>query len=565
MRRDATRTALAGFAVVLVAATLAWLIDEVDRGLELTDESYYLLSALHAGGIRLFFTPFHWVSGLLWQASGSLVAFRAWGLGLACASAVTMAWAVLHAAPRAGIHAPEGRLARGAVMACAAGGALLYGSLLSFTPSYNLLAASGASLSVALALLSTAGAAARTRTFAILAGFTLGATFLCKFSAGICVGGLVVALQVAFAWERRPRWRTAPLLTGVCAVATVALAAWAETGFSEALRQFKSGVEIVWFVQGDGSTWQRLVRSAADLVGMLRGAGAAFWGPLACLAIGLRWRPAVLGCVGLAWFAVLLATGDGYLAGGESHFERQAVPLAAVLAFALLAGAKQWVRTWRAVSLTATLAILPVAVAIGTSNPLQVQILGAMASWGVLIGLLCFSDDADSIPAAPIGLLFCAIAAAQVMTAGAEPYRMRPMPQQTEAIELPSLGRVKVDARTAALAREMQRAARACALAPGAPFLDFYDVPGVALMIGAVPVETPWLLHSAYASLALQHADPAVLRRAAVAVKLDSAGRSPAPPVQLQDFPQGYKLCGRSVAPVDGQGIELWVPRGRPG
>ncbi|MGZ5194614.1 MAG: hypothetical protein ACXWJM_04725 [Ramlibacter sp.] len=560
MRREAARIALAGFAVALTAATLAWLIDGLDRGLELTDESYYLLSALHARDIRLFFTPFHWVSGMLWTASDSLVAFRAWGLGLACASAMTLAWAVLHAAPRAGMSAPEGRLSRAAVMASAASGALTYGSLLSFTPSYNLLAASGACLSVAFGLLSTDGSAARARTFEFLAGVALGVTFLCKFSAGICVGGLVMVLQVAFASDQRPRWRAVPFLIAVYAAATVALAAWVETGFGEALREFKSGIEIVWIAQGDGGTLQRLVRSATDLIGMLRGAGASFWGPLACLAIGLRWRPALFGIIGLAWFAVLLAAGRGHLTGGESHFERQAMPLVAVLVFALIAGVRQWTRTWRAVLLTATLAVLPVAVAIGTSNPLQVQVLGAMASWGALIGLLGSSHDAESIAAAPIGILFCAIVAVQVVTAGAEPYRMRPMPQQTEAITLPSLGSVKVDAETAALVREMQRAARACALPPGTPFLDFYDVPGVALMIGAVPVETPWLLHSEYAKLALRQADPAVLRGAAVAVKVDSAGRRPSPPTQLPGFPLGYKLCGRAVAPLDGRGVELWAP-----
>ena len=108
MRRDAARAALAAVAVALIVATLGWLIDGLDRGLELTDEAFYLLSALHPRDIHLFFTPFHWVSGLLWHASGSLAAFRAWGLGLACASAIALAWAVLQSAPRAGIEAPQG-------------------------------------------------------------------------------------------------------------------------------------------------------------------------------------------------------------------------------------------------------------------------------------------------------------------------------------------------------------------------------------------------------------------------------------------------------------------------
>jgi hypothetical protein len=559
--REAGRRAFAFVAVALAAATVAWLIGGIDRGLELTDESFYLLSALHSQDVRLFFTPFHWVSGALWQASGSLVAFRAWGLGLACLSAIALAAGVLRAAPLAGMSVPEGALSRAAMLACAASGALLYGSLLSFTPSYNLLAAAGACFAVAFALLAIASEAARAKGFEVLAGMALGATFLCKFSAGICVGGLMVILYITLARQRQTLWRRIPWLAVVCAVALVAVAAWCQTGFGEALREFRSGIEIVWSAQGDGSTLRRLVRSAADVARMSGGAAAAFWGPLACMVIALHWRPALFGWIGLAWFAALLASGRGYIAGGQGHFEQQAMPLAAVMAFALLAGSKQWACTWRAALLSATLLALPFAVALGTSNPLQVQILGALASWGALAGLLGFSAGERRRQLAATGILFSAIVLVQVVTAGAEPYRLRPMPQQTEAIMLPALGTIRVDAGTAALAGDMQRAARACGLQGGEPFLDFYDVPGAALMLDAKPVETPWLLNSPYATTALRHADPSLMRRAVVAVKFDATGQRPRPPAQLPAFPAGYRLCGRGIAPLDGRVVELWAPR----
>jgi hypothetical protein len=557
--RDATRNAFAASVVLLAMATLAWLLDGLGRGLELTDESFYLLSALHPHDVRLFFTPFHWVTGLLWRASGSLVAFRAWGLALNCFGAIALAWAVLTAAPVAGMNAPVGRFAQAAVLASATSGALLYGSLLSFTPSYNLLAAGGASFSVAFGLLA-ACSMGRSRTFELLAGAAIGLTFLCKFSAGICVGGLVVILHAAFASHRPRGWRRLPLLAVACAIAAAVSFAALETGFTEALRQFRAGIDIVWFAQGDGSTLRRLLRSASDVAGMLSGAAVVFWGPLACMAIGLRWRTALPGLVGLAWFAILLATGRGHLAGGQSQFEQQAMPLAALLAFALLAGAAQWTRTWRAALLTAALTALPVAVALGTSNPLQVQILGAMASWGALVGLLGFQDSARRVQATLIAVLFCTVVLVQVLTGRAEPYRILPMALQTERVTLPSLGMVMVDARTAAMARDLQAAARTCALPQGVPFLDFYDLPGAALMIGAAPVETPWLLHKEYASLALRHADPGVLRRAVVALKLEDAGKRPDPPAQLAGFPQGYKPCGHAVTPLDGRAVELWAP-----
>lgn len=50
---------LAWSAIALTAAILAWLINGLDRGLELTDESAYLLSALHPDSIRLFSSAIH--------------------------------------------------------------------------------------------------------------------------------------------------------------------------------------------------------------------------------------------------------------------------------------------------------------------------------------------------------------------------------------------------------------------------------------------------------------------------------------------------------------------------
>ena len=195
---------LAWFAIALTAATLAWLINGLDRSLELTDESFYLLSALHSESIRLFFSPTHWVSGALWQMSRSLVAFRALGLGLATASAMLLAWGVLCVAPRIGLATAAGRPGQAAVVATSISGALLYGSFVSFTPSYNLLGASGACFAVGLGLMSIADDrnAGRASVLAALAGLTLGITVLCKFSTGVCAAGLLLFLQAVMTWKR---------------------------------------------------------------------------------------------------------------------------------------------------------------------------------------------------------------------------------------------------------------------------------------------------------------------------------------------------------------------------
>lgn len=65
---------------------------------------------------------------------------------------------------------------------------------------------------------------------------------------------------------------------------------------------------------------------------------------------------------------------------------------------------------------------------------------------------------------------------------------------------------------------------------------------------------------SAYAELALKRADPAVLRRTTVAVRLDASGARDAAPRQLASFPQGYRLCARATTPLNGGIMELWAP-----
>ena len=82
----------------------------------------------------------------------------------------------------------------------------------------------------------------------------------------------------------------------------------------------------------------------------------------------------------------------------------------------------------------------------------------------------------------------------------------------------------------------------------------------MALILGAVPINSPWLLDPDYATLVLKRADPATLKLAIVAVKLDQDGQLPKPPSQLATFPQGFRLCGRATGPVDGLPIQLWAP-----
>ncbi|WP_048438627.1 hypothetical protein [Caenimonas sp. SL110] len=557
-RLELATAVLASVCVALAVATFLRLWSMLGIGLELTDEAYYLLGAQHPESIRLFFTAAHWVTGPLWNATGSLYSFRASGLLLVALSGVMLAWGALRLAPHANIEVPARRLGQWAVMAAGASGALLFGSLLSFTPSYNLMATVFVGIGMGIGMLSIASEGRKQGFLEAAAGIVFGLTVLCKFSAGIGMIGLLVVLQVVFLW-RRPARLWGPLIVIVFAVLTVLLIAALNTGLQEGWRQFRAGLDVIWVAQGDKGIVPRLVRSAGDMGGLFAAAALTFWAPMICFAVAMFWRPLLAGSLGAAWFAVALWLG-GHGSAGMARYMVQPLPWAAFLCVAVLCVATRWVRNPRAVLLALTLAVMPVAAALGTSNPLQVQILGTMAPWGVLLALAGFNWSRDALPAAVASVLFAALVLAQVIGNGAAPYRMLPHAQQTQDVAIDGLGTVKVDAQTATMVRDLQAATRQCAIAPGAPFLDFYNLPGVGVIVGGVPIETPWLLHTTYAQAALKGADPAVLRRAVVAVGLNAAGQRPAPPAQLANFPQGWRLCGKTTSPLEKLPVELWAP-----
>ncbi|MBI5279627.1 MAG: hypothetical protein HY854_24555 [Burkholderiales bacterium] len=531
-------------AALLAAATLVLLARELGLGLETTDEAYYLLHALHPESIRLFFTPFHWVTGPMWEATGSLVAFRALGLALCVASAMLLAEGVRQVAPRAGWPVP-GRIA---VMAGSVSGALVYGSLLPFTPSYNLLGSVFGCMAMGLGLLAMAATQRAGWSWALAAGVALALATIVKFPAGMGTAGLLALLWLVLA-KREEALRLAALLAG--AVVTVALLA-----APDAVAQFRAGVEVLWAAQGDHSTAGRLLRSAQDIAQMLGAAGIAFGAPLACVAAGVWLQRTWLALAGMAWLAFAIVA-DGHLAGGYDRFPLQAQPLAALLLAAFIAKARDLSFTVRSALLVASLVALPFAIALGTSNPLHVQLLGALAPWGVLLALAGFAAP-RSWPAALAAVMFGITVFAQASGHAGQPYRTRPMAEQREHVTLPQLGQLKVDRPTAAMVQALLAAATRCSIRPGTPFIDLYNLPAAGLVLQAPPLVSPWMLDASHAARVLQHADPAALRGATLVVKSNHAALPP----QLAGFPAGWRLCGAGTAPLDGVPFEVWAAAG---
>ena len=139
----------------------------------------------------------------------------------------------------------------------------------------------------------------------------------------------------------------------------------------------------------------------------------------------------------------------------------------------------------------------------------------------------------------------------------------RPLPEQTEAITLPPLGTFRVDRETRDSYIKLTQLADSCGIHQGRRFLGLYNIPGIALILQAVPLGFPLLQDRPSTEPILDHLTPETLRSAVVGIDLDSGSYDPSMPKQLVTFPTGYRLCGTVTLPYQKQKVELWISQDR--
>ncbi|VVD82684.1 hypothetical protein PCO31111_01198 [Pandoraea communis] len=536
-----------------------------NRGLELSDEAYYLLNARYPEAVRFYVTAFKWLVAPLWYFTGSLASFRASGFVILTLSAMGLALGVLRAAHWFGIEPDASRWMRLQAIASCVIAAWLYGATLNFSPSYNLLSAAGIYLTVGLTL---AGLDCRDRRLSLLntlaIGVILGLTALAKFSTGICGALLVTGIHVVLWRAPGSRWIDVVAMWLAIPATIVLVAACFETP-THAWAAFREGLAIASIVQPKMSIAAQLMQNAEQLYAMLEAALIAFWPALvwAVLAVLLR-RPSI-GVVA-AGVAAVIVVRDGLAVGGLDRYATQSMPLAGIVVLAIVATIRVWGGRLMTMLLVAALFFLPFLIALGTANQVSFQIVLSLAPWGLLCAALgqMARDTQRWVPMA-FSLVLAATIVSQVITSGMRiPYRLiSPLAEQTNPVDIPGLGHVLVDSETLKFVEAVRGAAMECHIAPGTPYQGLYNLAGVALVLDTVPLDTPWLFSKPFAQAVLQGSDPAELKRAVLGVTLARNGARLEMPAVLSTFPQGYRKCGTAVLPFLRDSFEIWAPVNR--
>ncbi|WP_150646570.1 hypothetical protein [Pandoraea pnomenusa] len=554
--------------MILVGLTFAlgiYICWTFNRGLELSDEAYYLLNARYPDAVRFSVTAFRWLVAPLWHITGSLVSFRASGFVILTLCAAVFALGLIRAAHWLDIDGQANRWMRAQMVALCVIAAWLYGATLNFSPSYNLLSAAGIYLSVGMAL---AGLDRRDRRLSLLnavaIGVILGLVTLAKFSTGICGALLLTGIFVALRRAPGVRWIDVVAVWLAMPLTIVLVASCFDTP-ENAWAAFREGLTIASILQPKTSVTAKLLLNAEQLYALLEAALITFWPALALVILGVALRKPWIGVAAAAATAGIILR-DGLAVGGLDRYATQSMPLAGIVVLVMLATVRAWGSRLMTTLLVIALFFLPFMIALGTANKVSFQIVLSLAPWGLLCATLgATAKDGQRSGAMAFSLVLAGTIAAQVVTSGMRiPYRLiSPLTEQTNPVDIPGLGKVLVDSETLKFVEAVRGAARECHISPGVPYQGLYNLAGVALVLDAVPLDTPWLFSKPFAQAVLQGSDPAQLKRAVLGVTLARTGERIDMPEVLSTFPEGYRKCGTAVLPFLRDSFEIWAPVGR--
>lgn len=550
-------------AVLCCVSLIAGVVWSSDRGLGLTDEAYYLLSAIHPEQVQLYISAQHWVLAPLWALTGSLEAFRLVGAVILLGSAGLLAMGATRAmAAVTGYPVPA--LTTLGVAAASGVGALAYVATIAPSPSYNLLASAGGYGAVGCALLALNRGRWVGLSLAIAAGGWLAVSLINKPSAGVCVGLTVLALVAGLQSGGR-KWG----IIGAGVLGTVATLGWFAAMQPSAVAiedSFRGGLDLFRMVQTE-PVMERLMRYAVTTAAFVVGAVTAFW-PTALLAVALlvyprNWLAWVL--VGAALVGVLL--GKHHMAG-MTRYVGMVQAHYALLIVTLALGVRYWIGHAQLRWLFAGLLVLPFSIAIGTGNALFTQVIVALAPWtmvAAMLGMVAGQSPALRLAQRGVAALLLVVVTAQVFNSFTrEPYHLHaPLIAQTEVVSVGRLGALRVDPFTADFLAQVAGIRQVCGIGPETAYLGIFNLPGLALLLDAVAPVTPWLNNVDQLAAVLKHWQPDPARPTVLALSPE-VWRDPAVlPLAIWPPAGQRRLCGKAKLPYDGTEVEFWLVGGR--
>jgi len=477
--------AVASAATVLgTVVVLGTIVAFANRGFDLTDEAYYILSMQEPAAYRMTSTLFGYAlrpAYLLF--GGSITGLRVFGvLAIALLGAVAVGL-FLRSRPVPGV--PTTAL----VAAGAALPAMYYGFWLP-APSYNwlVLAAGLILLPAILLLVKRDQGPVLPAALAAAAGLIAA---MAKPPSAAAYGVIFTAAVVLLGGEPRQCARQLALALGftVAGLAGLALVLPLETVWAQTRG----------YMEMHGAAPPAGRGPLGDLLAFI--AHPRGWPFAAALAaVGLAARPHGR-TWGVSWqraaaaLAVAAAAGGTVLALAFPVYPALGPGMAAIacagVALALLGGADR-----RLCIALGAATLLPWAAAFGSTNDLASQTTFCAGIFGLVAVVAACAARPGGSAAVFVALALVVITAAAIVRGSGKPYRLAaPVWNQTEPVPVGARGeRLTLDPRTAAFASSLRDVAGRTGFCPGDPVLDLTgELPGTAVLLGGRTPGLQWL------------------------------------------------------------------------
>lgn len=591
------------------ALTTVWAVGaDADRGLDMMDESHYLLAAQPWASDKAFNGMFGWyLRPMLWAVDVDLARLRLLGVCVLVGTSIVYARAVREAlANQFGDWPPVVRSLWTPATICSA---MCFYTVFVRTPGYNWFATVGL-MFVSAGMLKVATATRYGWSRSALSGLTVGGglwiTAMGKLTTAVGAAAVVVVSGLVIFARGHARQRRTSVESGLWSAGGLALALVVHTvlvnDFETTITSLRRLRHMMALVDVDYSTlgaMRSILRGVADVVVLVplpflplvvASSVLATW----LSVIGGRSGWVIAGCWCAGWIFCLGAV-LVLFPGGTAGLTMAALPpiLAAgtacvTLASQRLLGLRTSPQTalghdapgWedqpsRLPPLALALSSLAFALCLplGTNVSYLSQIHGAfpLLMTTAIIGPAALSRSArgPSTIALLVGMVI--LAPVLLITSRAvAPYRTPPLSEQRTELALAGLhSPVRVDGDTASWAGDLRTGASRGGFRPGDPLLELTWHPGAVLVLDARAPRTllpafpglprPW----ASAIYSLHQEDPDVWRRSWLLVPAEQDLHEVDRITQVvgRRFPDDYRLMATATAPFDHQGQELWAPK----
>jgi|GEM_PF-5941260 len=580
--------------VGMFLATVAFFVWSSDRGLDFTDEGYYLLASQFPGDVNVDTTMAHFYTAFLFRIAGHDVAnFRIAGLLLLLVSAWVFSVGLCRLMPDL-VEESECPWLEWFARACfICLGAMINYSWFMPTPSYNIVNVAAVTTCIGLLFLGLAslggGEKIRPRAWAAMFGVGVSIAVSCfvKISSGAILCVMVAGTLVT--------WRALAFRTRVLSIAFVLLGmgVWTLVHFAliQSTHDFRTvlqaGVKLRFILFGPhwsfaSSGYRDLVALAAFALTYFLKLQIALVLGFTALAILRRFRPVPLWApevyVGMIlMLGLAISFHHGFHEGGmekyfviAKFFSAWLVLVASCLICSIVfahgaSGSIGSVSLEKIGISGLVLASAPLIGACGTGTGLHAGAGRYMAFWfGMLIGILLYlSRIYSSRWLEGLGMLMVGtLATSQIITGIAtQPYRLNCgiFDQDTPTSVGHPISVLKLDSLTSRFVTELKRIMKDSGFQPGDDILAFSGIPGAVFAVGGRSPGAPWY-NSGYdgakewIEAVLSTVPGERLRRSFVLEGCINKAQRPDNNSLGRGFPNDYRFCGSALR------YNLWRP-----